>query len=43
MKEQIMDLLRKYDYALSVQEIYDCLNLNEVDDLKKLLKEDIFV
>ena len=39
MKEQIMDLLRKYDYALSVQEIYDCLNLNEVDDLKKLLKE----
>ena len=39
MKEQIMDLLRKYDYALTVQEIYDCLNLNEVDDLKKLLKE----
>lgn len=39
MKEQIMDLLRKYDYALSVQEIYDCLNLNEVEDLKKLLKE----
>ena len=39
MKEQIIDLLRKYDYALSVQEIYDCLNLNEVEDLKKLLKE----
>ena len=38
MKEQIMDLLRKYDYALLVQEIYDCLNMSEVEDLKKIIK-----
>ncbi len=39
MKEQIIELLKRNDYALAVQEIYDCLNLKEVDDLKKLLKE----
>lgn len=39
MKEQIIELLKKYDYALSTQEIYDCLNLNKVDDLKQLIKE----
>ena len=39
MKEQIIDLLKKNDYSLSTQEIYDCLNLTEVDELKKLLKE----
>ena len=38
MKEQIMQLLKKQDYALSTQEIYDCLELKDVEDLKKLIK-----
>lgn len=38
MKEQIMQLLKKQNYALSTQEIYDCLELKDVEDLKKLIK-----
>jgi len=39
MKEQIIDLLKKSDKNLTVQDIYDKLNLKEVEDLQELLKD----
>ena len=39
MQEKILAILKKEQKALSAQEIYDLLELNGVDDLKKLLKE----
>ena len=39
MQDKIMEILKNEDKALSVQEIYDRLELNSVDDLKKLLKD----
>ena len=38
MKEQILELIKQSENALSSEEIYDLLNLNGVDDLKELLK-----
>ena len=39
MKEQIIELLKKSEIALTSQQIYDLLNLEGVDDLKSLLKD----
>ena len=39
MKEQIIELLKENEIALSSEQIYDMLNLNGVEDLKKLLKD----
>ena len=38
MEEQIIELLKKSETALSQQDIYDKLNLNGVEELKELLK-----
>ena len=42
MKEQIIELLKKSEKNLTVQDIYDALKLKKVEDLKDLLK-DFFV
>ena len=39
MKEQIIELLKKSEKNLTVQDIYDALKLKKVDDLKDLLKD----
>lgn len=39
MREQILELLKKEQRALSVSEINDALNLKTIDDFKDLLKE----
>lgn len=38
MEQNILDIIKSSDKALSVYELYDALALNNVDDLKKLLK-----
>ena len=38
MKEQILDILKKENKALSVYEINDLLGLSSSDELKELLK-----
>ena len=39
MKEQIIELLKKSDKNLTVQDIYDALGLKKVEELKDLLKD----
>lgn len=38
MEQNILDIIKSSDKALSVYELYDALALNNVDDLKSLLK-----
>lgn len=38
IEQNILDIIKSSDKALSVYELYDALALNNVDDLKKLLK-----
>ena len=38
MQEQILELFKKDNKALTVDEIFDSLNLSTVDDLKNLMK-----
>ena len=39
MKEQIIELLKKSDKNLTVQDSYDALGLKKVEELKDLLKD----
>ena len=39
MENEILELLKLNDKALSVYDIYDALNLKTTEDLKNLMKE----